>query len=949
MKNGTEMQQPLPKRLLAALFALVLVVGLVPVSAWAEGDEAKGSSSQEQVDGQTGSEVASEGGESSDDSELGGAADQAGSESDRFIGLDEDGIDAATLGDYVNPIAGGTCVYPYDGTISMSALYTTLKGFFKPAVNVTFYLKAGGASTSVTKRSTGNLNPHNYGECSYEVSWGFSGEGSLLLREQVDIDSPENPEAYATYDGQDHKWEPTVTATVNPNFSAADYVVSYYRGDNETSDFKSTGQITVKIQGTGNYSYVNETRSYTIQPIGTMTVACSDYEGSYDGQAHGEAAVPSVTEGTAVEYSTDGQNWHTDVPKVKDVSDAIVQVRAINPGYGTAYNSYVLKVSPAAVTAKVEGNSATYAYDNTTHSVSGFEVSDVTDSEGKHTKVSGLYNKGNVKLAPNKKASAGSMYPGTYVMGLDASSFENKDPNFDVTFEVTDGVLTVNKAKVTVYIEGESDTFAYNGKPQSVSGFRMTDIEGESTDLYTSDMIELAEGVSVEVTGTAVGTYYMGLDSNSFVNGNAEYFEATFVVTKDGSLTINPANTMTVSCDGYEGTYDGEEHAPTATANVPDGTDATIEYSLDDKEWSSEAPAIKDVDKKTVYVRAVNSNYVTATTSYTLEVTPATATVAAEPASKAYGQDDPEEFGATVAGTFGDDVIKYEVARPWAGVDEGAGTYEDAIVPTGETSQGNYSVEYVPADFTINPAEVTVYVEGNSDTVTYDGKKHSVKGYKVAGIAGTSSNLFDEGSIVFAKEGTDEASGTDAGTYKMGLASSSFECEDANFDVTFDVADGTLTVNKRAIEVSDSATLVYNGQEQAFCVNAANATGLAEGEVLTLRDAQVKGTEPGVYTEVSDFTWEVAKADGATDSTGNYTIEVSGQLTITSADAPGDGSGSASGNGSAAGNGNADKAGSSSAKTGDSVAPFAAGAGIVAAAAALAAFLVSRKLRGARR
>ena len=317
--------------------------------------------------------------------------------------------------------------------------------------------------------------------------------------------------------------------------------------------------------------------------------ACSDYVGTYDGKAHGEAAVPSVTEGTTVQYSTDGLNWSTDVPEVKDVSDTAVQVRATNPGYGTAYGSYTLKVSPAAVIAQVKGRTDTCVYDALPHSVSGFDVTDVTDSAGEHTEVSELYKEEKVELAPGKSASAGSMYPGRYTMGLDASSFVNKDPNFEVAFKVTDGVLTINKAKVTVYIEGESSTLTYNGKPQSVSGFRMTKVEGESTNLYTADMIELAQGVSAEVARTNVGTSYMGLSNDSFVNGSSEYFDATFVLAKDGFLTINPASGMTVSCDGYTGIYDGQAHAPAATAYVPDGSAA-------DNAFGNGSPAAKTGD-----------------------------------------------------------------------------------------------------------------------------------------------------------------------------------------------------------------------------------------------------------------------------------------------------------------------------------------------------------------
>lgn len=50
--NRTEAQMPLSKRLLAVFFSLVLVVGLVPTSAWAEGEGEQGSETQEQTDAQ---------------------------------------------------------------------------------------------------------------------------------------------------------------------------------------------------------------------------------------------------------------------------------------------------------------------------------------------------------------------------------------------------------------------------------------------------------------------------------------------------------------------------------------------------------------------------------------------------------------------------------------------------------------------------------------------------------------------------------------------------------------------------------------------------------------------------------------------------------------------------------------------------------------------------------
>ena len=92
-----------------------------------------------------------------------------------------------------------------------------------------------------------------------------------------------------------------------------------------------------------------------------------------------------------------------------------------------------------------------------------------------------------------------------------------------------------------------------------------------------------------------------------------------------------------------------------------------------------------------------------------LRITPATATVAANNASKDEGSEDPE-LTATVVGLFGDDTIEYTLTRE-AG--EEPGLY--MISAEGEETQGNYRVEYVGSVLTINekPAEpepLTVWI-----------------------------------------------------------------------------------------------------------------------------------------------------------------------------------------------------------------------------------------------
>ena len=104
-----------------------------------------------------------------------------------------------------------------------------------------------------------------------------------------------------------------------------------------------------------------------------MTVSGTNYEGVYDGEEHGTAATASVTEGTKVEYSTDGEaTWSTEVPTVKDVAEMTVKVRATNPNYTTATCEYTLKVTPAKVT--VTANSKSKKYDGIALTDNGYSI-----------------------------------------------------------------------------------------------------------------------------------------------------------------------------------------------------------------------------------------------------------------------------------------------------------------------------------------------------------------------------------------------------------------------------------------------------------------------------------------------------------------------------------------------------------------------------------------------
>ncbi len=138
---------------------------------------------------------------------------------------------------------------------------------------------------------------------------------------------------------------------------------------------------------------------------------------------------------------------------------------------------------------------------------------------------------------------------------------------------------------------------------------------------------------------------------------------------------------------------------------------------------ASNGNTITDAEKITGTASADGKYIIAQLTPGTLKIDQRPVTVAAKPASKTYGEDDPA-FTADVSGLVeadqgkASDLIKYAVSR--ANDAEGVGTYEGVIVPEGEQSQGNYEVSYAPADFTITAKAIAFAVESPAD-VEYNG------------------------------------------------------------------------------------------------------------------------------------------------------------------------------------------------------------------------------------
>ena len=153
--------------------------------------------------------------------------------------------------------------------------------------------------------------------------------------------------------------------------------------------------------------------------------------------------------------------------------------------------------------------------------------------------------------------------------------------------------------------------------------------------------------------------------------------------------------------------------------------------------------------------------------------------------------------------------------------------------------------------------EVTVTINGNTDTKVYNASEQSVSGYTTDVNGKTISVALKEGSKA-------EAKGTDVNTYNMGLTADSFAVTSTNYsNIKVVVNDGYLEITPVTDEVTvtitgNTKTVMYNGSEQSVSGYTTDVDGKTIS--VALKDgskAEAKGINVGKYDmhlTVADFT-----------------------------------------------------------------------------------------------
>ncbi|MBR4337058.1 MAG: hypothetical protein IKP91_02300 [Bacteroidaceae bacterium] len=458
--------------------------------------------------------------------------------------------------------------------------------------------------------------------------------------------------------------------------------------------------------------------------------------------AEGDMLSEITLEATSLDYSATDRSIKAKDAKILYAKDATEPVD-VTSNYDITYSDGKLTILKDVVLITITGHTGTFDYDGEEHTVSGYDCTITYQSdvapEDQHLTPADIKYNGN--------PVANLINVGTKTMELTPDKFSAPE-GYEAYFVVTDGFVTINPAKVTVAIVGAKKSLAYNGDEQEVSGYTAT---ADNAIYDVNSYIDyIGEGYEPTVAATHAGKYWMEISAEDFENNN-ENFEVYFMVPDDGDgyLEILPINAkVTIKGKTKTAVYDGEEKTVTgwkATANTD----------------------LYHVDTDFAYYGLVDE------------------------AGNAY---------ATLTHVLVDD--EGEVIKEYMGLDA---AYFANVNPDFAT------VEFVVTDgwLEITKRPVTITITGETAKYEYDAVEHVIEG----AVIDISDELYEEEyadaeEIFYApKEGsaseTATAKRTEIGITYMGMKVEDWENFNTDYDVTFEVTDGSVTISYHVASLAD--------------------------------------------------------------------------------------------------------------------------------------------------
>ncbi|WP_041766468.1 YDG domain-containing protein [Psychromonas ingrahamii] len=507
----------------------------------------------------------------------------------------------------------------------------------------------------------------------------------------------------------------------------------------------------------------------------------------------------------------------------------------------------ILTIDKAALTVTADNQSRTYGAVNPalTSSLTGF-VNGETDSV--------LTGAGSATTTADATTGAGTA---TITAGVGSLASSNYD------FSSVNGILTIDKAALTVTADNQSRTYgAVNpALTSSLTGF----VNGETDSVLTGAGSATTTADATTGAGTATITAGVG----SLASSNYDFSSV------DGILTIDKA-ALTVTADNQSRTYGAVNPALTSslTGFVNGETDSVLTGA-----GSATTTADATTGAGTATITAgvgslASSNYDFSSVNGILTIDKAALTVTADNQSRTYGAVNPaltSSLTGFVNGETDSVLTGAGSATTTADATTGAGT-ATITAGVGSLASSNYDFSSVDGILTIDKAALTVTADNQSRT--YGAVNPALTSSLTGFVNGeTDSVLTGAGSATTTADATTGA-GTATITAGVGSLASS------NYD--FSSVDGILTIDKAALTVTaDNQSRTYGAVNPAL---TSSLTGFVNGETDSVLTGAGSATTTTADATTGAGTATITAGVGSLASSNYDFSSVDGILTIDKAD-----------------------------------------------------------------
>ena len=605
---------------------------------------------------------------------------------------------------------------------------------------------------------------------------------------------------------------------------------------------------------TGNYKFTNSVDgTLTVTP----RVVVIESEGGrrvYNGQPltnpNYKFTTGSFVDGEVSEVKTTGT-----ITEVGSVDNTIVYTTTDKfdaNNYDITLTPGKLEITPvtAEVVVTITENSGSAKYDGTEKTVTGYEVTSISDP---------LYKEGDFTFSGD--ATIKGTDAGTYDMNLAPGDFKNTNGNFkNVRFVIYDGTLVISPRTLT--ITSGSDSKEYDGTPLTSSEIKVS-----------GDGFVDGEGASYTFTGSQTNN---GSSKNTFdYELNANTKAKNYEITKEyGDLTVTAVSTqIVITANSDSKVYDGQPLTNgnyTYTGKLADGDKLEVEVVGSQTDKGSSDNVVKSYKVTRDGVDVTNNYTFGASQKGTLTVTPRPVTLTSGGGEKKYDGTPLTNPTVTVGGSgfVAGEGATYNVTG--SQTDKGSSKNWFTYTLAEGTKADNYTITQEYGELVVTKNTSVINITAKSANKTYDGQALTETRYDFT------QNILAEGDVLTAVvEGSQTDAGSSANVVK------SYRVMRGDVDVTDfytfgEIENGTLTVTERKVTLtSESADKPYDGTPLTRPDVTVSDEGFVDGEVSDIKAI-------GTITDKGSVPNTITFTEGENFKASNYIIvRETGTLTIT--------------------------------------------------------------------